>query len=118
MSHDETSGPVTRKERRAAYGGKRQAAPRYVFMASDYLRPDFTTAMLIEFLEAKARGYNGHLRALLCTSAAALRDQQAALRRYEANIEALQDAAAFMDPVLVDEMRARANSTPREACDG
>ena len=101
MSHDEIGGPVTRKERRKAYGGRRQAAPRYVFNAAAHVRPDFTTAMLIEFLEAKARGYNGHLRALLCTSAAALRDQQAALLRYEG----AGDAAAKELDEVVNSMR-------------
>ncbi len=113
MSHDEMSGPVTRKERRAAYG-KRRAAPRHVWLASDYLRPDFTTTMLIEFLEAKARGYNGHLRALLCTSAAALRDQQAALRRFE---EARDAAATELDEVI-NEMRARGDQAEMAAEDG
>lgn len=86
MSHDEVVDTWTRKEHRAAYG-KRQSAPRHVWEASDYLRPDFTTTMLIELLEAKARGYNGRLRELLCTSAAALRDQQMALRALEGIIE-------------------------------
>ncbi len=96
MSHDEVVDTRTRKERRAAYG-KPRTKELTVWMASDYLRPDFTTAMLIEFLEAKARGYNGHLRALLCTSAAKIRDQDAALRRYE---EAGDAAATELDEVV------------------
>lgn len=83
MSHDEMSGPVTRKERRKAYG-ERQAAPRRTFLASDYLRPDWTAGDLIEFLEDRARGYNGILRQLLCSSAAKITDQQNAITRYEA----------------------------------
>jgi hypothetical protein len=72
MSHDETSGPVTRKERRAARYGKRQAAPRYVFSAAAHVRTDWTFAEVSEFLERRARGYNGPLRQVLCTAAAQL----------------------------------------------
>ncbi len=74
MSHDEMSGPVTRKERRKAFGGKRQAAPRYVFTPSAYVRPDWNPEDLIEVMEDRARGYNGVLRQVLCTAAAMVRD--------------------------------------------
>ncbi len=110
MSHDETSGPVTRsagdirsserKERRAAYGGKRQKAPRYVFSAAAHVREDWLPEDLIDMLESRARGYNGTLRQVLCTAAQRLRDQQNAIAR-------LSEAAAFMDPDLADEMRVQ-----------
>lgn len=74
MSHDETSGPVTRKERRAARYGKRQAAPRYVFSAAAHVRKDWSVEDVMDRLEDRAKGYNGILRQLLCTAAAMLKD--------------------------------------------
>ncbi len=74
MSHDETSGYVSRKARREAFGGKRQAAPRYVFKAADYVRQDWSPEDVAALLERRARGYNGILRDRLCTAAAMLRD--------------------------------------------
>ena len=114
MSHDETSGPVTRKERRAAYGGKRRAAPRYVFSAAAHIRKDWTTSDLIEFLESRARGYNGLLRELLCTSAQGLREQQAALLAYEESA----DAAAEETDEVVHEMRVQGDLAEMAAEDG
>jgi hypothetical protein len=77
MSHDETSGTVTRKERRAAYSGTmlgRKPASRHVFNAEAYVRKDWTPTDVTEHLEDRARGYNGILRQLLCTAAAMLKD--------------------------------------------
>lgn len=73
MTHDGTSGPVTRKERRAAYG-KTQKKKLRPFTPSDYVRKDWTPEEAIESLEVRARGYNGLLREILCTAAAMLRD--------------------------------------------
>jgi hypothetical protein len=66
MSHDEQSGPATRKERR-------KSAPRYTFSAADHVDPDLDIQDLADSLERRARGYNGLLRQLLCTAAAQLR---------------------------------------------
>jgi hypothetical protein len=116
MSHDgETSGPVTRKERRVAYG-KRQAAPRHVFSASEHIREDWTPGHLIEMLESRARGYNGILRAVLCTAAAMLRDamkedllrEQATARRRIIDEEVAQHDAK--GDALLDEIEARAGA--------
>lgn len=74
MSHDETSGTVTRKERRASYGGKRKPVVRRPFSAANHVRNDWTPDELIMFLEGSAVGYNGMLRNYLCTAAAMLRD--------------------------------------------
>lgn len=88
MSHDGTFyQPVNRKERRAAYG-KRQAAPRRTFSASEYVREDWLPEDLIEMLESRARGYNGILRAVLCTAAAMLRDAMSEDLLQEAQHEA------------------------------
>lgn len=103
MSHDETSGPVTRKERRAAYGGKRQAAPRYVFSAAAHIREDWLPEDLIDLLESRARGYNGILRQVLCTAAATLRQQEVALTGYRA--EAIGDMLKSEEREPLDEMR-------------
>lgn len=87
MSHDETSGPVTRKERR-------QKAPRREWYAGDYFRPDWAVDHLIEMLERRARGYNGLLRSILCTAAQRLRDQHAALHQSKTEIiEPMDDEA-------------------------
>ena len=91
MSHDEIGGPVTRKERRKAFGGKRQAAPRYVFSATAHVRQDWGPEDLIENLEHRARGYNGLLRSLLCTTADTLHRNVVALEYHrikEENAEA------------------------------
>ncbi len=112
MSHEKQGTAYDPKVRGHERQG-RKSAPRHVWLASDYIRPDFTTAMLIEFLEAKARGYNGSLRALLCTSAAALRDQKAALLRYE---EAADAAATELDEV-VNEMRVQGDLAEMAARD-
>ncbi len=111
MSHDETSDPMTRKERRAARGGRRQPAPRHVFSADEHVRIDWSVAYCIEFLEARAPGYNGTLRQILCTSAQRLREQEAQLDEYRKAYEASQgDLEDALDEMRVqgelDEMAA------------
>ena len=73
MSHDKTSGTATRKERRKAKKGEHQATARAGFRPANYVRNDWTTDDVAEFLEFRARGYNGRLREILCTAAAQLR---------------------------------------------
>ena len=90
MSHDETGGTVTRKERRKAYGGNRKATPRevrrLVFSAAAHVRNDWTPDELILFLEGRAHGYNGLLREYLCTAAHQLRAAGAEIARLEAEL--------------------------------
>ena len=76
---DDTSprSELSRKERRANYGrDTRNRAASRPWTASDYIRKDWETAVLVEFLEKCAKGYNGRLRELLCSSAAMLREQE------------------------------------------
>lgn len=94
MSHDETSGPVTRKERRKAYGGKRRKITPRPFKAFDYVRQDWSGVHLVEMLESRAHGYNGMLRALLCTSAAMLGEQNAQIMGLEDGIRVRNDAVS------------------------
>ncbi len=86
MSHDETGGTVTRKERRKAYGKRRRAAPRQVFSAAAHVRNDWTPDELIHFLEGRAAGYNGQLREYLCTAAHQLRAAGAEIDRLEGEL--------------------------------
>lgn len=67
MSHDQTSDPMTRQERRRKFELK-------PFSADDHVRTDWSVEDMIEFLETRALGYNGLLRQILCTAAAMLRD--------------------------------------------
>jgi len=86
MSHDETSGPVTRKERRKAYGGGRKPVTRRPFSAADHICHDWTPEDLTEFLEERAVGYNGLLRNFLCTAAHQLRAAGAEIDRLEGEL--------------------------------
>lgn len=43
------------------------------YNAADHVRTDWTFAEVSDFLDARARGYSGQLREILCTAAAQLR---------------------------------------------
>ncbi len=76
MSHDEKADLMTRTERRAARNGKRQAAPRHVWAAENYVRTTWSLEEVIRMLESRARGYNSLFREILCTAAAMLTEAQ------------------------------------------
>ncbi len=65
----------------------RKSAPRREWKAEDYIRGDWGTEHLIERLEQRARGYDGLLRELLCTSAEALRQQNKVLLKHAEEVQ-------------------------------
>lgn len=91
MSHDEMNGraEVSRKARRAAFGGKRKPVVRRPFAAADHIRNDWTPDELILFMEGRAHGYVGLLREFLCTAAHQLRAAGAEIDRLEAEANTL-----------------------------
>ncbi len=117
MSHDEIGGTVTRKERRKAFGGKRQKLPPRPFKASDYVRQDWGPADLIAQLYSRARGYNGILRQLLCTAAALIKHQTTVITGYrdQAISEAVE--AEMVAPVVSkrNQQPGRLSGSEREA---
>ena len=82
----------------------RKAAPRREFDAEDYVRTDWSTLDLADFLEKRARGYNGQLREYLCTAAARLRTYRSQAADYD---QAKRE--------LTDEEVSRQNLEGREA---
>lgn len=83
MSHAETSGTATRKERRKAYGNNRNRVVPRPFKASDHVREDWSPYDVAELLERRAHGYNGRLRSYLCTAAHHIRVAGATIDRLE-----------------------------------
>ena len=51
-------------------------AERKIWTAAEFVNTDWSAGNCINDLERRARGYNGRLRELLCTSAQRLRDAQ------------------------------------------
>lgn len=78
-------------------------AERKIWKAEDYVRTDWDAVEVAGFLEARARGYNGQLREILCTAAQQLRDQQTRIDSYAAAYAADEQE---MDEV-VNEMTAQ-----------
>ncbi len=66
------------------------------FNADDHVRRDWTSADCAYFLETRARGYDGLLRAYLCTGASMLRQMAAALRSSEADLAACKANLAML----------------------
>ncbi len=107
MSHDEIGGTVSQEKRYLARLRKRQAAPRQVFSAAAHVREDWSPLHLIEALERRAHGYNGMLRAQLCSAAAMIRSQKARIDEY---------AAAYkMDADEMEEVVTSMMETPASA---
>ena len=97
---------------------------RRTFEASDHVRPDWTEADCIYFLEGRARGYNGMLRATLCTSAALLRrsetllkEAEAQLKEVEAQLQKAEEAQDEATPVVSkrNQQPGRLSGSEREA---
>lgn len=88
MSHDKTSGPNPRKgdlshdKRRTYYAESK----RQKFDAADHIRKDWNYALTAEFLENRARGYNGLLRQILCTAAHMLKEAAPVMRDHERTV--------------------------------
>ncbi len=84
----------TKHERRIGYRAKRKIIPirRQEFDAADHIREDWNYALVAEFLEARARGYNGLLRQILCTAAHMLKEAAPVMREHEAAKEPATNA--------------------------
>ncbi len=72
-------------------------AERRTFEASDHVRADWTGADCVYLLERRARGYDGLLRNVLCTSAALLSRSETLLKQAEADLAACKADLAMLE---------------------